>query len=132
MPYLPSLRSMYLPCVSLAAHPVPHLLALCPHVAACPPVSRDPVVSANQPDSFYKPCPMSWKHTPAMAGERCVIDKVMLTCECEIVWARCGKMWRAGRHILLCISHELLSHCFHHLRHHLIQQALITLTSPAL
>ncbi|KAG1669071.1 hypothetical protein FOA52_003989 [Chlamydomonas sp. UWO 241] len=40
---------------------------------------RDPVLSANQPDSFYRPTPMTWKHAPAMAGEKCVIDKVMLT-----------------------------------------------------
>ncbi len=43
--------------------------------------TRDPVVSTNQPDSFYRPTPMSWKHAPAMAGEKCIVDKVMLTCK---------------------------------------------------
>jgi len=44
-----------------------------------PTNTRDPVQSTNMPDSFYKPSPMSWKHTPAMAGEKCVVDKVQLT-----------------------------------------------------
>lgn len=47
-----------------------------------PTNTRDPVVSgAVQHDSLYRPCPMTWKHTPAMAGEKCVVDKVQLTCK---------------------------------------------------
>jgi len=44
-----------------------------------PTNTRDPIPTSNPPDSFYRPCPMSWKHTPAMAGEKCVVDKVLLT-----------------------------------------------------
>ncbi|MEW5318770.1 MAG: hypothetical protein WDW38_009963 [Sanguina aurantia] len=46
-----------------------------------PTNTRDPIPGAanNLPDSFFRPCPMSWKHTPAMAGEKCIVDKVMLT-----------------------------------------------------
>ena len=44
-----------------------------------PTNTRDPVLGTNLPDNFYRPTPMSWKHAPAMAGEKCIIDKVMLT-----------------------------------------------------
>ncbi len=45
---------------------------------------RDPVATTtNLPDSAYKTTPMTWKHTPAMAGEKSVVDKVQLTCECS-------------------------------------------------
>eukprot|EP00798_Chlamydomonas_sp_ICE-L_P009475 gene9475-32467_t len=44
-----------------------------------PTNTRDPVPSQNMPDSFYRPSPMSWKHTPAMAGEKCIVDKVLLS-----------------------------------------------------
>ena len=46
-----------------------------------PTNTRDPVIGTNLPDSFYRPTPMTWKHAPAMAGEKCIIDKVMLTGE---------------------------------------------------
>ncbi|GFR49601.1 hypothetical protein Agub_g11671, partial [Astrephomene gubernaculifera] len=48
-----------------------------------PSNTRDPLPAANMPDSFYRPSPMSWKSTPAMAGERCVVDKVQLTANDE-------------------------------------------------
>ena len=44
-----------------------------------PTNTRDPVLGTHLPDSFYRPTPLSWKHAPAMAGEKCIIDKVMLT-----------------------------------------------------
>mmetsp|Transcript_10383 Transcript_10383/g.31241 ORF Transcript_10383/g.31241 Transcript_10383/m.31241 type:complete len:1166 (-) Transcript_10383:34-3531(-) len=53
--------------------------------------TRDPVLSTNQPDSFFRSTPLTWKHTPAMAGEKCVVDKVMLTsneeshCNCKVL-----------------------------------------------
>eukprot|EP00983_Pelagomonas_calceolata_P117742 1160442-Pelagomonas_calceolata.AAC.12 len=61
---------------------------------SAPPARRDPVQSTNMPDSFYKPSPMSWKHTPAMAGEKCVVDKrqgtagVCAWCACVCARAR--------------------------------------------
>ncbi|KAG2492788.1 hypothetical protein HYH03_008949 [Edaphochlamys debaryana] len=48
-----------------------------------PSNTRDPLPAANMPDSFYRPSPMSWKSTPAMAGERCVVDKVQITANDE-------------------------------------------------
>lgn len=50
-----------------------------------PTNTRDPVPPGPLPDSMFRPAPMSWKHTPAMAGEKCIVDKVMLTCECEVL-----------------------------------------------
>ncbi|GAX73919.1 hypothetical protein CEUSTIGMA_g1369.t1 [Chlamydomonas eustigma] len=44
-----------------------------------PTNTLNPVLSTTLPDSLYRPAPMSWKHVPAMAGEKCVIDRVMLT-----------------------------------------------------
>ncbi len=38
---------------------------------------------------------MSWKHTPAMAGERCVVDKVQLTCE-WVLGFLCGILGISG------------------------------------
>ncbi|KXZ53350.1 hypothetical protein GPECTOR_7g1245 [Gonium pectorale] len=48
-----------------------------------PSNTRDPLPAANMPDTFYKPSPMTWKSTPAMAGERCIVDKVQITANDE-------------------------------------------------
>ncbi|PNW76230.1 hypothetical protein CHLRE_12g542800v5 [Chlamydomonas reinhardtii] len=48
-----------------------------------PSNTRDPLPAANMPDAFYRPSPMSWKSTPAMAGERCIVDKVQITANDE-------------------------------------------------
>mmetsp|Transcript_18127 Transcript_18127/g.33118 ORF Transcript_18127/g.33118 Transcript_18127/m.33118 type:complete len:1156 (-) Transcript_18127:48-3515(-) len=41
--------------------------------------TRDPLPTTNLPDSAYRPSPLTWKSTPAMVGERCVVDKVQIS-----------------------------------------------------
>ena len=71
-----------------------------------PTNTRDPVLGTHLPDSFYRPTPLSWKHAPAMAGEKCIIDKVMLTGVwgkgggqrflCVLRWEGAGKVVKVG------------------------------------
>jgi DNA-directed RNA polymerase beta subunit len=68
--------------------------------------TRDQVVGGTLPDSFYRPSPMTWKSTPAMAGERCIVDKVQLTCEWRAGGQR-GSTW------ILIASHIYVTACAH-------------------